>query len=493
MRDQEVYNYDIVLVWAGIMSATLSALLHELDPNLKIGIFEQLDDVALESSDARNNAGTWHSAFCELNYTPQKPDWSIDVSKALDIVEQFEVSKQFWATLIQRWYIQDPKSFINQIPHCTLVTGKKNIKYLKNRYQTLTKHHLFEDMQYSEDHDTIQKWIPLITQWKNHDDSIAVTKMDIGTDVNFWSLSRQIIGHLSKEDTVTLHLSHQVTDIRKDRTDKDDWIVSISDKKTWKDKIIKTRFVFVWAGWWSLPLLQWSKIRQRKNYGWFPVSWMRLICNNDEIIEKHHTKVYGRAEMDATPMSVPHLDTRIIDWKKALLFGPYAWFTTKFLRNGSFLDLFRSIKRYNIIPMIKSSKLNISLIKYLIKEVTQTKRDRIKSLQRFVPDAKSKDRHIQEAWYRVQIIKTGKEEWGRLQFGTKMIFSEDKKMATLLWASPWASTSASIMIDLIEKCFPEYTIDKLKEIIPSYDTRLSDSVEKTKEVRSRSHRVLWIK
>ncbi len=490
---KETQNYDIVLVWAGIMSATLSALLHELDPNLKIGIFEQLDDIALESSDAWNNAGTWHSAFCELNYTPENPDWSVDISKALNIAEQFEISKQFWATIVERWYIQDPRSFVNQVPHCTLVTSDKNIKYLKTRHQALIKNHLFEDMQYSEDHDTIQKWMPLIVKWREQDSPIAVTKMDIGTDVNFWSLTRQIIRHLSKEDSIKLHLSHQVTDVKKDRTDKDSRIIYISDKKTWKDKIIKTKFVFVWAGWWSLPLLQWSKIKQRKNYGWFPVSWMRLICNNDEIIEKHHTKVYGRAEMDATPMSVPHLDTRIIDGKKALLFGPYAWFTTKFLRNGSLLDLFKSIKWYNIISMIKSSKLNISLIKYLIKEVTQTKKDRIKSLKKFVPDAKSKDRDIQSAWYRVQIIKTGKEEWGRLQFGTEIVMSDDKKMATLLGASPWASTSVSIMVKVIESCFPDYKEDKLTKLIPSYGIKLAENEDKAKEVRAWSHKVLWIK
>lgn len=499
MIEQETHNYDVVLVWAGIMSATLATLLHELDNDLKIGIFEQLDGIALESSDALNNAGTWHSAFCELNYTPENPDWSVDISKALDIAEQFEISKQFWATLIQRWYIQDPKSFINQVPHCSLVFGEDNIRYLKNRYQALIQNHLFEDMIYTEDQYEISNWMPLTTDRRDNNSPIAATKMDIGTDVNFWSLTRQIISHLSSKDPISLYLSHEVTDIF--RNDKDiysvwnywDRTILVRDKKSMNKKVIKSKFVFIWAWGWSLPLFQGSKVPERKEYGWFPVSGQWLICNNTKIIERHSVKVYGRAALDATPMSVPHLDTRIIDGKRFLLFGPYAGFTTKFLKKWSFLDLFKSIKWYNIKWMIKAWSLNLSLIKYLIKEVTQTPKDRLKSLQVFMPIAKLEDWELKEAWYRVQIIRADKKDWGRLQFGTEVVISEDKTLATLLGASPWAYTSVSIMAQLVEQCFPNYDKEQIIKLIPSYGIKLADDQDKTKEVRSWSHNILWIK
>lgn len=488
--EQETNHYDIVLVWAGIMSATLAALLCELDRDLKIVVFEKLDDVALESSDALNNAGTWHSAFCELNYTPESTDWSVDISKALDIVEQFEISKQFWATLVEKWYIQDPKSFINQVPHCSIVFGDDDVRYLKNRHQAITKNYLFEDMEYTEDIDTISQWMPLISNWRQDKSPIAATKMDIGTDVNFWSITRQVIKYLSDEKNIHLHLSHDVIDVYD--TDKDSRTVTVLDKKTWNKKTIKTRFVFVWAWGWSLSLLQWSGIWKRKEYWWFPVSGQWLVCKNPDIIKQHYVKVYGRAALDATPMSVPHLDTRVIDGDKALLFGPYAWFTTKFLKNGSFLDLFKSIKWYNIKWIIKAWSLNLSLIKYLIKEVTQTSKDRIHSLQKYMPTARLEDRELKEAWYRVQIIKADKEEWGKLQFGTEVVISEDKRLATLLGASPWASTSVSIMITLIEQCFPNYTKDQIIKLIPSYGIKLAENKDKVKEVRSRSHKILGI-
>lgn len=406
--NKQSQQFDITLVWAGIMSATLAALLHELDPELKIAIFERLDQVSMESSDALNNAGTWHSAFCELNYTPENPDWSIDITKALNIVEQFELSKQFWATLIQKWYIQDPKSFINQVPHCSLVFGHENVKYLKTRHQALIKNHLFEDMKYTEDQSKIAEWMPLTTDGRDTNSPIAATKMDIWTDVNFGSLTRQIISYLSSKANISLYLSHEVKNISKD---KDNRTIIVTGKKDGNKKIVKSKFVFIWAWWWSLSLFQWSKVPERKEYGWFPVSGQWLICNNPEIVAQHSVKVYGRAALDATPMSVPHLDTRIIDGKKSLLFGPYAWFTTKFLKQWSFLDLFKSIKWYNIKWMIKAWSLNLSLIKYLIKEVTQWPKDRVRSLQQFMPTARLEDRELKEAWYRVQIIKADKKKW----------------------------------------------------------------------------------
>src|SRR5271170_2716088 len=139
-----VKETDVVLMGAGIMSATLGIILKELNPDITIQIFERLDQAGMESSDAWNNAGTGHSAFCELNYTPQKPDGSVDISKAIKIAEAFEISREFWAHLVQQKYLPNPAEFISQIPHMSFVWGDANVNFLKTRYNTLKSSPLFK-------------------------------------------------------------------------------------------------------------------------------------------------------------------------------------------------------------------------------------------------------------------------------------------------------------------------------------------------------------
>ena len=176
---------DVVLIGAGIMSATLGTLINELHPKASIEIFERLDEVAAESSDAWNNAGTGHSALCELNYTPEKPDGSIDITKAIKIAESFEVSKEFWSYLVDQKLIDRPDRFIRSIPHMSFVFGEKNVEFLRKRHATMSQHHLFKGMEYSEDHETLKKWIPLIMEGRDPQEKLAATKIDIGTDVDF--------------------------------------------------------------------------------------------------------------------------------------------------------------------------------------------------------------------------------------------------------------------------------------------------------------------
>jgi malate dehydrogenase (quinone) len=486
---QSIQTYDVVLVWAGIMSATLGALLHELDPKITVWIYESQDGIASESSDVMNNAWTGHSAFCELNYTPQASDGSIDISKALTIVEQFEVSKQFWSTLTQKWYFSTPHSYINAIPHCSVVFGKKDVEFLKTRYEALQKNHLFHGMEYSEDPALISTWMPLITKNRDLSTPIAATHMSIGTDIDFGSLTRQMISHLTISDHVYMHNNHRVVDLRK----QSDGLrhISVHDTIANTTHIVRAPFVFIGAGGWALPLLQKSGIAERKWFWWFPVSGQRLVCNNPEIIEQHYAKVYGKAALGAPPMSVPHLDTRIIDGKKALLFGPYAWFTTKFLKKWSFLDLPKSIKYHNMIAMIAAGAHNIPLTTYLINQVRQSSDDRLAALREYMPDAHKDDRDLIEAGYRVQIIAPDAKHWGKLQFGTEVIVSADKSFSTLLGASPWASTSVSIMVEIVEKCFPQY-IDRITDIIPSYGTSLGDNNNLLGTIRKRTHTTLGL-
>lgn len=488
MKLQE--QYDVILVGAGIMSATLATLLSELNPEYKIVIIERLDEMAQESSAAMNNAGTGHSAFCELNYTPQDKDGNISIAKAISIAEQFEISKQFWASLVVKNSIADPSDFISQIPHSSLVFWEENVQYLKTRYQAMIQSSLFSDMQYSEDHEEITKWMPLVMKWRDTSERIAATRMAIGTDVNFGALTKLMIDNLVQRQNVTLLLWKEVKGLT--QLDDKNWKVRVGSAHGSNDhQTLTTKFIFLWAGGGALPLLQRSWIEERKQFGWFPVSGQWLICTNPDIVAQHEAKVYGKAALWAPPMSVPHLDTRMIDGKKALLFWPYAGFTTKYLKQGSFFDLFTSLRLYNIWTILQAGARNLGLTKYLIEQVVQSSSTRFKALQEYMPSADPKDWELIEAGYRVQVIKNDPKQWGILQFGTEVVVSEDKTLATLLWASPWASTAVSVMTNIIEECFPQL-IDKLPELIPSYGKALYQDTTLLKKMRDWTGKILKI-
>jgi malate dehydrogenase (quinone) len=488
---------DVILIGAGIMSATLGVLLKEINPELKIEIYERLNVVAGESSDAWNNAGTGHSAFCELNYTPQKEDGSIDITKALKIAEQFETSKQFWAYLIEKEYIKNPHTFINAIPHMSFVWGEENVDYLKKRFEKLTKHPLFSGMVYTEDFDQIQKWMPLMMEGRDRKEKIAATRVEHGTDMNFGELTRSLFKHLTSLEGVTLFLEHEVNFLEKRKVD-GHWELEAKDLKEHKKRTVEAKFVFIGAGGGSLPLLENADIPEGDGFGGFPVSGQWLVCQNEEVIKQHAAKVYGKAEGSAPPMSVPHLDTRIINGKKALLFGPYAGFSTKFLKHGSLMDLPGSLQLNNIIPIVSAGLHNIPLTKYLIDQVRQTPEDRLAALRKFVPTAKLEDWKLEEAGQRVQIIKKDHDHGGVLEFGTEIVSAADGSIAALLGASPGASTSVSIMLELLKKCFkgkPESRDweNKLRQIFPAYDKYLNSDKVFCEEIRERSSSLLQLK
>jgi malate dehydrogenase (quinone) len=486
-------NPDIILIGAGIMSATLGVILKELEPSISIAIFERLGDVALESSDAWNNAGTGHSAFCELNYTPEKEDGTIDISKALKIAAHFEMSKQFWSYLVEQKYFNDPQDFINHIPHMSFVWGDDNVQYLKKRYEALMQNALFDGMQFSDDAIQIKEWIPLVMEGRDANEKVAATKIDIGTDVDFGALTRVLIKHLQAQENVTLYLHHEVRDLEKE--DDGTWQIKVKDLFDDEKKTFVTPFVFLGAGGGSLPLLEKSDIEEAEGYGGFPISGQWLKCNNKAVIERHAAKVYGKASVGAPPMSVPHLDTRMIGVEKALLFGPFAGFSTKFLKQGSFMDLPLSIEFANIYPMLSAGWHNLDLTKYLIKQVAQSDEDRMDALKEYLPNADAEDWELAIAGQRVQVIKKDEEEGGVLEFGTEIVAAGDGSLAALLGASPGASTSVSVMIDVLKKCFPvqmesEAWQAKLKIMIPSHGKKLSEDAVLCKAVRERTTRLL---
>ncbi len=484
---------EYTLIGAGIMSATLGVLLKQLQPDCGITIYERLDQVGAESSDAWNNAGTGHSAFCELNYTPENDQGDIDISKALKISEAFEISKQFWAFLVERQLVSTSVPFINDIDHMSFVWGDGNRAFLKNRYESLSAYGIFEDMVHSEDFEEIAAWVPLMMQGRNSNEKIAATRMAIGTDVNFGSITRRMIKYLQSCDAVQVHLGHQVEGLRQKETG--EWEIEVKNLANGKEHTAVSAFVFIGAGGGALKLLEKSDIPEGEGFGGFPVSGQFLKCTNPDVILQHEAKVYGKAEEGAPPMSVPHLDTRMLNGERSLLFGPYAGFSTKFLKNGSYLDLPLSIDAHNIFPMLSAGLHNISLTKYLIQQVVQSPEERFEALQKYYPQARFQDWDLITAGQRVQIIKKDPKEGGVLKFGTEIVSSKDNTLAALLGASPGASTSVSIMLDVLKQCFPQEMEsapwqNKLREMIPSFGSSLIADGILCRKTRNRTTAVL---
>ncbi|MGV3639295.1 MAG: malate:quinone oxidoreductase [Adhaeribacter sp.] len=486
---------DVVLIGAGIMSATLGVLLKELQPDLTIEIFERLDVAAAESSDAWNNAGTGHSAFCELNYTPEQADGAIETKKAVKIAESFEVSRQFWAYLVQQNRIKSPETFIQSIPHMSFVWGRNNVDYLRRRYEALQQYPLFKDMEYTEDQAVLKNWIPLIMEGRKESEPLAATRMAIGTDVNFGALTRDSFDYLHEQQGVNLHFNQEVKKLRQEADGR--WYVKVKDLASGEKRKLRARFVFIGAGGGSLPLLMKSGIPEGKGFGGFPVSGQWLVCRNPEVIARHQAKVYGKASVGAPPMSVPHLDTRVINGRKALLFGPYAGFTTKFLKSGSFLDLPLSIKANNLRPMLVAGFKNIPLTRYLINQVRQSPEDRLASLRDFLPEARMEDWQLEMAGQRVQVIKKHPVHGGVLEFGTEVVSASDGTIAALLGASPGASTAVSIMLELLQRCFPDRYASaewqtKIRQMIPTYGKSLNKDQGLLEETRAYTSEVLGL-
>lgn len=484
---------DIILIGAGIMSATLGTLLKELAPDWEIKVFEKLEKAGEESSHELNNAGTGHAALCELNYTKENNDGSIDISKAIQVNEQFQVSLQFWSYLVNSNLIRDPKKFIMPLPHMSLVQGEKNVEFLKKRYEAMASNPLFEGMEFTADPATIGEWAPLIMQERTSSEPMAATKIDDGTDVNFGALTRMLFDHLH-EQGVDINYKHSVENIK--RLSDGRWELKVRDIASGAIETHSAKFVFIGGGGGSLHLLQKSGIPEGKHIGGFPVSGLFMVCNNEEVIEQHHAKVYGKAKVGAPPMSVPHLDTRYIDNKKSLLFGPFAGFSPRFLKTGSMFDLFTSIKPHNLFTMLAAGVKEMPLTKYLVQQVMLSKEQRMEELREFIPNAKSEDWDLLVAGQRVQVIKDTPSGKGTLQFGTEVVSSADGTIAALLGASPGASTAVHVMLEVIEKCFPEQMPEwepKIKEMIPSYGVSLMENPKLLDEIRNQTLDTLGLK
>lgn len=480
----ETKKVDVLLVGGGIMSATLAVWLNELEPSWSMEMVERLDGVAEESSNGWNNAGTGHSALAELNYTPEDKNGNVDISKAIEINEAFQISRQFWSWQVKTGVLKNPRSFINSTPHMSFVWGDNNIQFLRKRYAALQASPLFSGMQYSEDHEQIKKWVPLMMEGRDPAQKLAVTWSPIGTDVNFGEITRQFVANLKAKQNFNLQLSSEVEDIN--HNDDGTWRVKYKNLKDGTVTETDTKFLFIGAGGAALHLLQESGIPEAKEYGGFPVGGSWLVTDNQTLAMQHMGKAYGIASTGAPPMSVPHLDTRVLDGKRVILFGPFATFSTKFLKNGSYFDLLTSTTTHNVWPMTRVGIEQYPLIEYLAGQVMMSDDDRFAALQQYFPNAKKEDWRLMQAGQRVQIIKRDEEKGGVLKLGTEIVASKDGSIAGLLGASPGASTAAPIMLGVLEKVFkdkvatPEWQA-KLRQIVPSYGTKLNNNPDRVAE------------
>lgn len=481
----ETKKVDVLLVGGGIMSSTLGVWLHELEPDWSMMMVERLDGVAQESSNGWNNAGTGHSALAELNYTPEKSNGKIDISKAVEINEGFQVTRQFWSYQVKNGVLKNPHSFINSTPHMSFVWGDDNVRYLKKRYEALQASPLFRGMQYSDDYDQISKWVPLMMEGRDRSQKVAATWMPVGTDVNFGEITRQFVGYLQSQPNFTLSLSSEVRDIK--RNADGTWRVSYVNLKTGgPQQDVDAKFLFIGAGGGALRLLQASGIPEARDFAAFPVGGSFLVTENPEIVNRHLAKAYGKASVGSPPMSVPHLDTRVLDGKRIILFGPFATFSTKFLKNGSYLDLFSSTTTHNVMPMLHVGADEFPLVQYLAGQLMLSDDDRFNALKEYFPLAKKEDWRLWQAGQRVQIIQRDEAKGGILKLGTQIVKSKDNTIAGLLGASPGASTAAPIMLGVLETVFKDKLAtpawqQKVHQMIPTYGTKLNDNPAKVYE------------
>ncbi|MFE3103932.1 malate dehydrogenase (quinone) [Nocardia tengchongensis] len=482
---------DVVLIGAGIMSATLGALLRQVQPDWSITIFERLEAAAAESSDPWNNAGTGHSALCELNYTPQNADGSVEIAKAIDINERFQVSRQFWSYAVENGVLANPSNFINPIPHVSFTHGQDGVEYLRKRHEALSRHPLFEGMEFIDDAAEFARRLPLMAKGRDFSDPVALNWTDSGTDIDFGELTKELLAFLGASGA-DIAFGHEVVNLSKQSDGS--WLVKVRNLRSNKARVINAKFVFVGAGGGALPLLQKSGIKEISGFGGFPVSGLFLRCTNPDLVAQHEAKVYGQASVGAPPMSVPHLDTRVINGEKGLLFGPYAGWTPKFLKDGKLTDLIKSVKPNNLFSMLGVGVTEMGLVNYLVGELLKSQTGRVGVMEEFIPRADGDDWELIVAGQRVQVIRR-KGAGGVLELGTAVVAAEDGTIAGLLGASPGASTCVSAMLDVMKKCFPrEFSTwePKLKEMVPSLGAKLSENQALYREVWDWSTKALQL-
>ena len=443
-RSSEATQYDdadLVLIGGGIMSATLASMMATEHPDSRVLLLEKATRIAGESSDPWNNAGTGHSGFCELNYMPD-PD---DPAKAIGIADQFRQTRQWWSRLAERGDV-DPDRFLNEVPHMTVVFGEHDVDYLRRRFAALSQHEQFAGMEFSDDPATIASWAPLTA---GTGVPIAATRMSRGTDVDFGSLTKQLV----ESSDCEVRLCHDVRTLHKQPDGR--WLITGRDTENGHQFVVRAGHVFVGAGGMALRLLQRAKVAEVRGYGVLPVGAAFFRTADPDVVARHDVKMYGQAPTGAPPMSVPHLDKRIVDGRGYLMFGPYATFGTKLLKAGRFTDFFTTLRWHNLHVIAAALLQNLSLIGYLVGQLAASRTRKFRQLQRFYPDADIAQWELIAAGQRAQLVTPDRRRIGALQQGTELVVSADGSISGLLGASPGASTAVPIMQTLMHRCFPD--------------------------------------
>ncbi|OZC52438.1 malate dehydrogenase (quinone) [Rhodococcus sp. WWJCD1] len=469
-------DYDVVLVGGGIMSATLGMLLRKVAPELSILVLERLDGLGLESSSGWNNAGTGHAGLCEFNYTPLNADGTIDVSSAVTVGEQFQASKQFWATLVRDGMLGEPEDFIRTVPHFGFAHGADGIEHLRLRHEALQGNPLFDGMTMTRDRDQMSEWLPLMFDGRSPRGEVALCRSGGGTDVDYGVITRRLYEGLAGQGA-DIRTGQDVRSLSRSRTGWDLKVRDIAGDRTYG---VHGAFVFLGAGGGTLPLLQRAGVDGISDYGGFPISGQFLRTDAAHLVAGHHAKVYGHAEPGAPAISVPHLDTRVVDGRRYLMFGPFAAFSPRFLRRGGLMDLPRSVTPQNWTTYAGAGIHNREMVRYLVGQLAMSQDARIRSLRRFVPTAEAADWQLATAGQRVQVVKRIGGRGAIAGFGTEIVTPREGRLAALLGASPGASASASIMLDVLERSFPDRMIgwrDALDDVVPGVGSRVVDGAD----------------
>mgnify|MGYP000862898590 CR=1 FL=1 len=486
MSDSHRNTTDVVLIGAGIMSATLGALLAKVAPDWSITLVERLDAAAAESSNPWHNAGTGHAGYCELNYTPRRDDGSIDIERAVRVNEQFQITRQFWAYAVENGWLPDPRSFLHPVPHASFVQGEADVDFLRRRHEALVGNPLFATMEFVDDPDEFARRLPLMAAGRDFTEPVALCWAPGGTDVDFGALTRHLIGHTAQRGMTTL-FGHEVRGLlrRRDGT----WSLSVVNRRTGERRTLDARFVFIGAGGGAVPLLQASGIPQARGLGGFPIGGAFLRSRATELTAAHRAKVYSMPAAGAPPLAGTHLDLRVVNGRQWLVFGPFATWSPKFLRHGRMTDLPASVRPNNLAALVKIGCTESPLLRYLAGQLLASESDRIQALREFAPTAADSEWEVRVAGQRVNVIRRG----GVLEFGTSLLMSADGSLAALLGASPGASTAVPVMLEVMQRCFPDrypWWLPELVEMVPSLGVRLSEEPGLFDEVWSWTSRVL---
>ena len=485
-------NPDVVLIGGGIMSATLAALLEVVAPQWSITVFESAagrrrrELARLEQRRHRPRRPVRAELHARRARRPGGPGQGRHDQRAVPGLPPVLVAPG------RAGLTGAPKEFINPVPHVSFVTGEDGRAYMRARHEALAAQPLFDGLEYSDDPAELAEWTPLMMAGRDPRQLVAATRSAAGTDVNFGALTRMLLEDAADRG-VAVHCQPARHEPRPARP-------TAAGRSPCRDTVTGERRTV------RRPVRLRRRRRRRAAAaaeGGHPGDRRASAASRSAASScapappswsQHQAKVYGQAAVGAPPMSVPHLDPRVIDGDHSLMFGPYAGFSPKFLKAGSMFDLPRSVKPNNLGSMLGVARTELALTRYLVNELLQSGADRHQTLRAFVPDgrrARLGDDHRRPARPGHQAGPGDRPRRAPVRHrGRRRRRRHDRRPARRL---PGASTAVSAMLDLLERCFPDRMPawrPALQEAIPSYGRSLADDPALLAEVRASTMQTL---